>query len=382
MKAGKSAKRSHWSKYNPGRLSLRNWELREEFDSEIIPDLQTFKPVSSSQRNVWAFWNRGLANCPQWCQRNVITWVRRLGPAWTVRVLDLVEGSPTHALKCLPSSFLADAVINQKMTGTHVGPHSGDLVRLPLVYLYGGVWIDVGTFLFKSLDTLRWNLLEDPNTPFEMAGYGFPMGPESSIFYNGFIAGRKGSLCIKYRHDIFLEVWKGVTNCDSMRNHPLLKHLPKYQVPAPEGERPIFTRLKDLTTGWDGPEFFENRTLILDGFELLSTFREGASPDDEQYQEADAFVKSVLEMCSILKASHGLVVHGREYLATIWDQPENCDADRKPGTFAAYLRWASEHFEQSREVPLTTMTIVKDALLVGGITDGIGETHPHRVLDL
>ncbi|KMU80485.1 hypothetical protein CISG_02336 [Coccidioides immitis RMSCC 3703] len=202
------------------------------------------------------------------------------------------------------------------MTGTHVGPHSGDLVRLPLVYLYGGVWMDVGTFLFKSLDTL----LEST-----------PQGP---------------------------------------------------------------------TTGWDGPEFFENKALILDGvrdvywaqiltnwdgrkqFELLSTFREGASPDDEQYQEADAFVKSVLEMCSILKASHGLFVHGREYLATIWGQPENCDADRKPGTFAAYLRWASEHFEQSREVPLTTMTIVKDALLVGGITDGIGETHPDRALDL
>ncbi|KMP06313.1 hypothetical protein CIHG_01665 [Coccidioides immitis H538.4] len=354
MKAGKSAKRSHWSKYNPGRLVV----------AELGTPRGTFKPVSSSERNVWAFWNRGLANCPQWCQRNVIIWVRRLGPAWTVRVLDLVEGSPTHALKYLPSSFLADAVINQKMTGTHVGPHSGDLVRLPLVYLYGGVWMDVGTFLFKSLDTLCWNLLEDPNPPFEMAGYGFPMGPESSIFYNGFIAGQKGSLCIKYWHNIFLE--------------------------TPQGP----------TTGWDGPEFFENKALILDGvrdvywaqiltnwdgrkqFELLSTFREGASPDDEQYQEADAFVKSVLEMCSILKASHGLFVHGREYLATIWGQPENCDADRKPGTFAAYLRWASEHFEQSREVPLTTMTIVKDALLVGGITDGIGETHPDRALDL
>ena len=33
-------------------------------DAEIIAQLLEPQPVTGSERNVWAFWNRGLSNCP------------------------------------------------------------------------------------------------------------------------------------------------------------------------------------------------------------------------------------------------------------------------------------------------------------------------------
>ncbi|KAL2828092.1 hypothetical protein BJY01DRAFT_133740 [Aspergillus pseudoustus] len=377
-------------------------------NAEILADLQIFKPVTDSERNIWAFWDNGLLKSPEWNQRNVISWVRRLGPSWTVRVLDLVEGSPSHVSRYIPREMLPDVFWDRKMTGPHVGQHSSDLVRLPLLYLYGGVWLDVGMFLFRGLDELCWNKLEDPNTPYEVAAFKVSMGPEISMLFNGYIAARKGSLCIKYWHDIFSAVWQGVTSCEGMNGHPLLRHLPKYEPPSLNGKRPPFMyaqfadylaqvfcleRLRHLTdpsTGWDGPQFFDEKALLFDcvtqaywaqrltdwngrkQYELLNLPRSGLERGDEEAEEAEALVQGVLGMSSTMKVSHGLVTTGREYLAEIWDKPENHDADTRPGTFAAYLREASETFEQTKELEPLKMPVMEKAVLRGGITEVTG----------
>lgn len=323
-------------------------------------------------------------------------------------MLDMVDDSPMHVSNYIPSSFLSEAMANKNMTGPHARTHSSDLIRLPLLYLFGGVWIDVGMLLFRSLDSLCWEALEDAGTQFEVAAFKVTMVPEISMLFNGFIAARKGSLCIKYWHDIFLEVWKGKTSCGGMHSHPLLKHLPKYEPPSKGGKQPPFRyaqfadyltqvfclerlrHLDDPARGWDGPEFFDNRVLLFDcvpevywaqritdwngrkQFELLNRQREGVA-EDEQTKEAEDFVQSILGMSSTMKVSHGLVTAGREYLAEIWDKPENRDADIRRGTFAAYLRWASESFEQRKALNPVKMPVIKGALLVGDIIGVTGE---------
>ncbi|KAL2870554.1 glycosyltransferase [Aspergillus lucknowensis] len=374
-------------------------------NAEILADLQVYKPVRDSERNVWAFWDKGLSSSPGWNQRNVISWVRRLGPSWTVRVLDLVEGSPSHVSRYIPREMLPDVFWDRKMTGPHVGQHSSDLVRLPLLYLYGGVWLDVGMFLFRGLDDLCWNKLEDPETPYEVAAFKVSMGPEISMLFNGYIAARKGSLCIKYWHDIFHTVWQGATSCEGMNAHPLLRHLPEYEPPSRNGKRPPFMyaqfadylaqvfcleRLRHLTdpsTGWDGPQFFDEKVLLFDcvtqaywaqrltdwngrkQYELLNLPRSGLETGDEKAKEAEALIQGVLGTSSTMKVSHGLVTAGREYLAEIWDKPENSDADIRPGTFAAYLRDASETFEQTKELVPLKMPVMEKAVLRAGITE-------------
>jgi hypothetical protein len=383
-------------------------------DEQILADLQAFTPVDpSSERNIWAFWDRGLAACKPWCQRNIIGWVRRHGHSWTVRVLDAVDGSPNHYSKYIPTTaaFFPDTFLKRTMTGTYVAPHAADLIRLPLLHLYGGVWIDVGFMLFRGLDDLCWNALEDPVNPLEIAGFKMTISQEVGMFWNGFIAARKDCVAVKHWHDIFLKVWQGRDSTAGMSDHALLRHLPRYEVPSSTGKPPAFQyahfvdylaqmfclerlrHLRDPALDWDGPAFFAQRVLLYecvtevywaqhlthwDGrkqFEMLNRQREGAE-QNEDYKEAEAFVADILGMSSTMKLSHGLVTEQREYLARIWDEPENADADRRPGTFAAHLRWASVHFQQTRELTPVSLPLREDALLTGGLLDAEGKPHP------
>lgn len=72
---------------------------------------------------------------PRWCKRNVIGWVRRLGPGWDVRCLDMADGSPNHASNFIGAKYLPDCFLQKTMTGKSSAQHASDMVRLPLVYL-------------------------------------------------------------------------------------------------------------------------------------------------------------------------------------------------------------------------------------------------------
>lgn len=392
-----------------------NATMNSRSDKEILADLTAFKPVEpGSERNIWAFWDRGINACKPWCQRNMIGWVRRHGESWTLRVLDMVEGSPNHFSRYIPSTseYFPEAFLKRSMTGTHIAPHAADLVRLPLLHLYGGAWIDVGFMLFRGLDDLCWNSLADPTNALELAGFKMTISEEIAMFWNGFIAARKGCVAVKHWHDTFLKIWEGTDSTAGMSDHPLLRHLPRYEVPSSTGEPPAFRygdyvdylaqmfclerfrHLKDPALNWDGPAFFTESVLLYecvsevywaqqlthwDGrkqFQLLSQQREGAE-NDEGYKEADAFVKGILDTSSTMKLSHGLVTEQREYLARIWDEPGNAEADRRPGTFAAHLRWASVHFQQTRELTPLLLPLREDALLTGELLGATGTPHPH-----
>ena len=384
-------------------------------DEQIIADLQTFKPIDpASERNVWAFWDGGIAACKPWCKRNIISWVRRHSGSWTVRVLDMVDGSPNHYSKYVPNkaAFFPAAFLQRTMKGTHIAPHAADLIRLPLLHLYGGVWIDVGFMLFRDLDDICWKKLCDPLTPFELAGFRMTISSEVGMFWNGFIAARKGCTAVKFWHDTFVKLWEGKDRTAGMSDHALLRHLPRYEVPSSTGEPPAFPysdfvdylaqmfclerirHLRDPALNWDGPGFFSKHVLLYEcvtevywaqqltywngrkQFELLSRQRDGAN-HDQDYREAEIFVSEILDTSSTMKLSHGLVTDQREYLARIWDESENVDADRLPGTFAAHLRWASIHFHQTRELTPLLLPLREDAILNGGLLEVEGDRHFH-----
>ncbi|KAK2802409.1 hypothetical protein FQN51_004472 [Onygenales sp. PD_10] len=389
--------------------------LDSRSDEEILADLQTFKPVNpSSERNIWAFWDRGVAACKPWCQRNILSWVRRHGRSWTVRVLDMVEGSPNHYSNYIPntSEFFPETFLKGSMAGTHAAPHAADLVRLPLLYLHGGIWVDVGFMLFRSLDDLCWDRLEDPTNPLELAGFRMTINDEISMFWNGLIAAKKGCIAVKHWHDTFLKLWEGKDSTQGMYGHELLRHLPRYEVPSSTGKAPAFQyghyvdyliqmfclerirHLNDPALAWDGPTWFSRGVLLFecvsevywaqhlthwDGrkqFDMLSRKRDG-SDHDEAYKEANEFVQAILDTSSTMKLSHGIVTEQREYLARIWDEVGNEEADIAPGTFAAYLRWASENFNQTRTLVPLLLPVRDEALLTGGLLEAIGTRHHH-----
>lgn len=162
-------------------------------DEEILESLTRHVPVGTSEKNVWAYWHAGVEAMPRWSQRNVIDWVRILGPSWTVRVLDTVPDSPNHALKFVPPELLPECFVKGTMTGLYTGQHSADFLRGALLYQYGGVNIDVGCILIRHLDRVCWDILADPTSPYEVA---IPLIYDQ-VTANHFVAARKGNPFIK-----------------------------------------------------------------------------------------------------------------------------------------------------------------------------------------
>lgn len=359
-------------------------ELDVRSDEEIIKNLVEFQPVQS-ERNLWTFWDTGFHNMRPYVKRNVIGWVRRCS-GWTIRVVDDVEGSPTNVRNYLDAEEFPDAFNNKTMTGAYAGVHSGDIVRLPLIYHHGGVWLDAGTTLFRHLDTVCWKAILDDSTPYEIAGFAPGTEPGNDVIMNGFIAARKGNGFIRRWHDVFLAIWKGQKDCIGLQHHPLLRQVKKVEVPK---EMQVkfgidnslmndyvshvlsFKRvrmLQDPTDGFDGVEYWSKHAYVLpvqetflaqiicqfDGqkqFDLLALPRENA---EKKSEEAETLVHSLLANASTMKLSHGLKNNKLVHLSKLWDLEENADADIAPGTYAAYLRWGSIHLEQTRTVePLT-----------------------------
>ncbi|CRG89163.1 hypothetical protein PISL3812_06199 [Talaromyces islandicus] len=375
----------------PGLVYIPESKLDSRSDDEIANELKSYKEITPSDKNVWAFWNNGFDSMYPWTQRNVINWVRRLGPSWTVRVLDKVPGSPVHVSKFIPANQLPEAFNNNEMTGHNIGPHSGDMVRLPLLYLHGGVWMDVGMMLFRHLDDMCWKAIEDPASPYEMAGMSIEINPGATNMLNGFIAAQRGNGFIKRWHDIYLEVWKnGRTEQTGLHKHPLLTHLPILYAPtnhlnlpgalkvSPEdfsdylGHFQSFERLRKLVDpadGFDGPRYHRENIFMLPAmtetwkfqlltawngkrqFELLSAKRDTESSNkSDLYNEANGFVLDLLANTSTMKLSHGPPGALDSFLADIWDHEDNHDKDIETGTFAAFLRYGSVHFDQVRAI--------------------------------
>ncbi len=95
-----------------------------------------------SEKTIWMYWDSGLENAPSVVHHSVNSW-RKLNPDYDVIVLsdsnmnELVGFDINNILKT-SSVMLGKAGIS-------------DLLRLILLYLYGGVWADATTFCLKPL---------------------------------------------------------------------------------------------------------------------------------------------------------------------------------------------------------------------------------------
>jgi hypothetical protein len=355
----------------------------ERTDDEIITSITEYEPVDA-EKNVWCFWDKGFKAMPKWCQRNVIDWVRLLGSGWTVRVLDSMPDSPSNALKYLPADNLPASYVRQSMDGPYKGPHACDMLRGACLYLYGGVFMDVGCILIRHLDRICWDQLEDPNSPFQVSVpwmYGVTMA-------NHFVAARKGDPFIKRWHDLFVHLWRNRDNHEGLIQEPLIAYAQKlsfddsrasnyhwdFKVPAQTVAEYItqvvcWMRVcmleEDPSDGFNGVEYWQKNVLIWDvlpenwGGEALLGFpgsgdkmfnlfsvRLDADPNSEEYKQAYALTWRLLTKSSMQKITHGKNLTNSVHLGVLWD--EHPGSDCEPGTFAELLRYGTVNFEQTR----------------------------------
>lgn len=358
--------------------------LDQRSDKEILHFLTENVPITS-EKNIWTYWHAGILAMPGWCQHNIIDWVRINGPSeWTVRVLDTVPNSANHALKWVMPDLLPESFVKGTMDGPYVGPHSADFLKGACPQLYGGVWMDVGCLLVRSIDRICWKQLEDPSSPFEVCVpnmYGATMA-------NHFVACRKGNPFIKRWHQLFIHLWEGRTDHVGILESPLISFGSAISFESAQqsnfhwdfkveaktvmeyiGQVLSWLRLcmlEEPNGGFNGRKYFANKVLLFDSltedwsmedtvgfqgrnlFDALATRRD-ADPESEEYKLAYKATWRLLTRASMQKITHGKNLTKSPALGVLWDLPENEGKDMEPGTFAELLRYGSVHFEQDRE---------------------------------
>ncbi|KAH7146240.1 hypothetical protein EDB81DRAFT_721135 [Dactylonectria macrodidyma] len=369
-------------------------ELRPE--SQILAHLKSFQPITS-EKNVWAFWDKGLDAMYPSYRCTVLNWVRKLGPSWTVRVVDLTDGSPNNIYNFVGKDWFPDCFNNKTMDGRHAAQHAADLVRLPLLFKYGGVWMDVGNMLHTHLDQLLWDPLTEPDSPYEM-GVWIITGQirrEWGSFGNYMLSARKGCTFIKNWHDCYKELWRDRTNADGFHQLPLLKdiglasgmadwnfkdkvrEMSDYVAQMLIGDR---TRnLLDVETGWNGREFFRNKVFMVEGINngilgAIMTNYDGQKqvdifttplddPDLERRLAAEAFVIEVLEQSHMYKVYHNSA-GGLPALGDLVKKDGFLDADHRPGTFGEMYRYGTVYWKSNRDVERLVPQIDDDEELI------------------
>ncbi|KAI0179459.1 hypothetical protein GGR52DRAFT_536291 [Hypoxylon sp. FL1284] len=355
-------------------------DLRPE--AAIVQELGSFRPITS-EKNVWAFWDKGLDFMYPSYRCTVINWVRKLGSSWTVRVVDLTEGSPNNVYNYVNKDWFPDCFVNRTTDGSHAAQHAADLVRLPLLFEHGGVWMDVGNMLHTHLDALFWNHLTAPDSPYEMAAWIITgqIRKQWGSFGNYMLAARKGCVFIKNWHNCYKELWRGRTNANGFHKLPLVEdiglaegmadwnfpdkihQMSDYVAHMLVGDR---TRnLLDVSTGWNGREFFENKVFMVEGIwnGILGAIRtdyDGSKqadlfttpldePDEGKRRAAEAFVVEMLEKSHMYKVYHNSA-GGLPALGDLVKKDGFRDADHRPGTFGEMYRYGTVHWESTRGV--------------------------------
>ncbi|KAF1973090.1 hypothetical protein BU23DRAFT_143066 [Bimuria novae-zelandiae CBS 107.79] len=351
-------------------------------DAEIIAALSQHAPITS-EKNIWTYWHTGIDAMPTWNKRTICDWVRIHGPDWTVRILNTVPGHPNHALNWIESDQLPKSFVEGTMTGPYTGPHSADFLRGAALYRYGGVWLDVGCILFRSLDMICWDQLADETSPFTISA---PIQWETTIA-NAFVAARKADIFIKKWHELFVYLWKGRGDWRGVVESKLIEPIIRsFEISRPAaaginwqwtvdpmqllgyvGQVLAWHRvawLKEPDGGFDGVEYYTKhalcfdalneiwaaeKTLGFDGAEVFKVFttRRDTDPESEDYKKAYKTAWRLLTRSSMQKITHGKGLTEDLHVGYLLDRNEGSDC--APGTFGELLRYGSVHFEQVRE---------------------------------
>ena len=373
-------------------------------DSEIDHDLLHPKPISN-EKNIWFFWDTGYSTMHPYAQRNIRAWHRRFSPqGWSIRVLDRHPSSPLNVSNFLNTSdphIFPRAFTDGTICGDYAAQHTSDLVRLPLLLKYGGVYADVGMIQIGDLDRLWHETVGDPSSRFKVLSY------EAGCIglTNYFLASGRDNPFFSRCHRLLLHLWDadgGKTSTEGMHSSILLKGVPlmggEFTIEE-EGGRSIGKEevsrmltdyiiqgqvmsmvmgLIDDEDGWDGPEYVAKHVYAIEfmagsqlinemtawngrkAFDLMSLSlpKKEGEVENAQQKEAREIVEGCLQKSFGFKLAHGMIlrVFG-DTLGSLWRKHEG--SDDVQGTYAHWLRYATMNWNQDAIPPSVELRITE-----------------------
>jgi len=366
-------------------------------DLEVDEDLINPKPIFEGyEKNIWFFWHNGYSGMHEYCQRNIRAWHRRFSRlGWVVRVVDRKPGSPlniSNFLDITDSSLFPKAFAEETLSGTYAAQHTSDLVRWPLLLRYGGVYADVGMMQIGDLDRLWNDTIGNPESPYTVLSYH---GGNDDVYAltNYFLCSNRGNPLFQRAHNLFLALWAedgGKISTDGMHNSPLLEGVPMMTAPSfsEDGRTYSVEEASAMLTdyiiqgqaltkamssldprdGWNGPEYVAKHVYAIEfmvGAQLINDLTswdgslaftlmslpvpQNSETESDEQKRGRAIVNSCLSRSFGFKLATGLILRVMgDTLSSLWRR--HVGSDNVPNTYAHWLRYGTEHWNQN-EVP-------------------------------
>lgn len=138
---------------------------------QVVPDIDLAKcpAITDNPKRIWAYWHTGLHTMPLFIQENIKMW-KAINPDWEIRA---ITGDNEND-ECHWSKFIGRDLLPSHFEKFFI-QLKADAVRLALLRLYGGAYLDCSIILLEPLELSHWNYVDkkddDPNRKHLVAYY-------------------------------------------------------------------------------------------------------------------------------------------------------------------------------------------------------------------
>lgn len=162
--------------------------------------------ADSLPRIIWMLWLQGWDRAPRVALASRSSWQRH-NPGWTVRALSQDD----------LATYLPPDVIEWIFSGTKRLVVIGDLIRLELLRIHGGVWADATTICAKPLDDWLPEVM-----PHGFFAFSRPV--PTRMIGTWFLAAEKGSYLFHTWHSAALSYWDTENDDEYFWMHEQFEH--------------------------------------------------------------------------------------------------------------------------------------------------------------
>jgi hypothetical protein len=159
----------------------------DNYSDSVVLNALDQDQINDFPKNIWIYWDGEIPTLVKEC----IDRVKTLNPNYSVNILNSEN---------ISLYIKSDYTLQKKITPQH----KADLIRLELMYIYGGIWLDASIILYENLDWIE-NLINTNKTKaFAYYREGNTTVKDFPVIENWLLASHKNNLFFKHWHDEFL----------------------------------------------------------------------------------------------------------------------------------------------------------------------------------
>ena len=169
------------------QMNLIYYKVKNKISKKYDFNCYDYRDNLGKEKIVWIYWHQGINKAPELVKRCVNSIKKNISNNWTINILDynMLKNYITF------NNEIIELLETNKMSLQHFS----DLIRLKLLYEYGGIWIDSTCFLINEIPTQLLNA--------DLFFFSSGLKGDVPIWQNWFIISNKKNPYLKKALDIF-----------------------------------------------------------------------------------------------------------------------------------------------------------------------------------